>query len=63
MEKKVKRFHWQESERKGLMKESYVIVDTQTGVNYLFVHVGESAGLTALLDENGKPLVTKTIKE
>lgn len=45
------------------MKESYVIVDTQTGVNYLFVHVGESAGLTALLDENGKPLVTKTIKE
>ena len=34
-------------------------VDKQTGVNYLFVKSGYGAGLTPLLDENGKPLITK----
>ena len=38
-----------------------VIVDRFTGVNYLFVEsgVGDAGGLTVLVDENGKPLVTK----
>ena len=34
-------------------------VDTQTGVNYLWHKDGYGAGLTPLLDETGKPVVTK----
>lgn len=36
-----------------------VLVDRFTGVNYLFVYKGDCGGLTVLVDENGKPLVTK----
>jgi hypothetical protein len=35
-----------------------VIVDTETGVNYLFNQAGYAGGLTPLLDEDGKPIVT-----
>ncbi len=34
-------------------------VDTRTGVNYLWHKDGYGAGLTPLLDENGKPVITK----
>ena len=57
MGKKSKRFVWQESE--GFLRESRIIVDTETGVNYLFVHEGYAGGLTPLLDANGKPIVTR----
>lgn len=33
-------------------------VDRQTGVNYLFTREGYGAGLTPLLDRDGKPLIT-----
>lgn len=33
-------------------------VDKITGVNYLFHFAGHSGGLTPLLDENGKPVIT-----
>ncbi|HWQ58117.1 MAG TPA: DUF6440 family protein [Clostridia bacterium] len=33
-------------------------VDTQTGVNYLFHYSGYAGGMTVLLDETGKPVVT-----
>lgn len=36
-----------------------VLVDTQTGVNYLYVQRGYGGGLTPLLDANGKPIITK----
>lgn len=40
--------------------ESYrVIIDNETGVNYLYVSNGTSGGLTALLDSEGKPIITK----
>lgn len=42
---------------------SYVIVDKYTGVNYLYVEQGYSGGLTALLDENGKPIISKENEE
>jgi len=61
MGKELKRFVWKESETKGILKEASVIVDTTTGVNYLFVEHGYGAGLTVLVDENGKPLVTRVI--
>lgn len=43
------------------MKESgliQVIVDKETGVNYLWVKSGYAGGLTPLLDTNGNPVVT-----
>ncbi len=59
MGKEMKRFVWRESE--GILKESRIIVDTVTGVNYLFVHEGYAGGLTPLLDADGKPIVTRVI--
>jgi len=59
MSKQPKRFVWLESQ--GVLKETRIIIDTFTGVNYLFVSEGYGAGLTPLLDENGKPIVTKNI--
>ena len=35
-----------------------ILVDKQTGVNYLFVQNGYGGGLTPLLDRDGKPVVT-----
>jgi hypothetical protein len=61
MAKDLKRFVWRDSE--GILKETRIIVDTHTGVNYLFVHEGYAGGLTPLLDENGKPIVTRVIVE
>ena len=57
----MKRFVWQKSE--GFLKETRIIVDTQTGVNYLFVTEGYGGGLTPLIDENGKPIITRVIVE
>ncbi len=48
---------------KGICNEAIVIVDTLTGVNYLFVTRGNGAGLAPLIDENGKPIVTRVIVE
>lgn len=36
-----------------------VLVDKETGVNYLFMQNGYAGGLTPLLDADGKPIVTK----
>lgn len=36
-----------------------VLVDTQTGVNYIFVQSGYAGGLTPLLDADGKPVITR----
>ena len=44
--------------QKGLLPNHKVYVDSETGVNYLFVSEGPSGGLTLLLDKDGKPLVT-----
>lgn len=61
MGKNPKRFVWAEKEMKGICREANVIVDTETGVNYLFVVYGNGAGLTPLIDENGNPVVTRVI--
>jgi len=37
-----------------------ILVDRETGVQYLFVKSGYGAGLTPLLDRDGKPMV-KTV--
>ena len=43
----------------GFTPKTEIWVDTQTGVNYLWHRDGYGGGLTVLLDENGKPVVTK----
>lgn len=39
--------------------EIRVIVDRETGVNYLWVKDAQAGGLTPLLDKDGKPVITK----
>lgn len=36
-----------------------ILVDRETGINYLFVQSGYAGGLTPLLDREGKPLVSR----
>ena len=36
-----------------------ILVDKETGVNYLFVQSGYAGGLTPLLDRDGKPVITR----
>ena len=42
----------------GTLNGTEVWVDTQTGVNYLFHYSGYAGGLTPLLDQDGKPVVS-----
>ncbi len=35
-----------------------ILVDKQTGVNYMWVESGYAGGLTPLLDRDGKPVVS-----
>jgi len=35
-----------------------ILVDSVTGVNYLFVQSGYAGGLTVLLDREGKPVIS-----
>ena len=53
------RFDIQEKECVTMMTETMIIVDKETGVNYLFVCRGYGGGLTPLLDADGKPIITK----
>ena len=42
----------------GKLSTTTILVDTETGVNYLFHAEGYSGGLTVLVDKDGKPVVT-----
>lgn len=44
--------------KEGMMSGQKIILDTQTGVNYLFMWDGYAGGLTPLLDRDGKPVIT-----
>ena len=46
-------------QEKNLLHEKTIYADKETGVNYLFISTGYGAGLTPLLDETGKPVITK----
>lgn len=56
------RFDIKEREGVSFMTDAIVIVDKETGVNYLYVCRGYGGGLTPLLDAEGKPIVTKWYK-
>ena len=53
------RFDIQGKDSLNLFTDALVVVDRETGVNYLFVHRGYGGGLTPLLDSDGKPIITK----
>ena len=42
---------------------TYVLVDKQTGVNYLYASGSYGGGVTPLLDRDGKPIITPVPKE
>lgn len=44
--------------KKGNMSGCKIIVDKETGVNYLFSWDGYAGGITPLLNEDGKPVIT-----
>ncbi len=41
----------------AFISSNEVLVDTQTGVQYLYHAAGNSGGLTVLVDAEGKPLL------
>ena len=56
----VKRFEFQKAEKADVIATDVtIIVDKETGVNYLLVRSGYGAGLTPLINADGKPIVTK----
>lgn len=57
MAKKDKRFVKVYSEE-GAFASTKILVDKQTGVNYLFHASGYAGGLTPLLKADGTPVVT-----
>lgn len=44
--------------KEGTVSSFKIIVDKETGVNYLFSWDVYAGGLTPLLDKDGKPIVT-----
>ena len=47
----------------GTIDVTEIFVDRETGVNYLFRSTGNAGGLTPLLDQDGKPVVTPISEE
>ena len=63
-EKKEKRFIRIHAEGGGFSgPATYILVDMQTGVNYLYAASGYGGGLTVLLDKEGKPVITPISEE
>ncbi len=40
-----------------------ILIDKETGINYLYYSVGYGGGLTVLLDKDGKPVITPVEKK
>lgn len=57
---KEKRFEIIEEEGMSLSEggKRQILRDKETGINYLYIRVGYSGGITPLLDSDGKPIVT-----
>ena len=43
----------------GALSGNEIWVDTVTGVNYFYHNAGYGAGLTVLLDREGKPVISR----
>ena len=60
-EKGEQRFIVKEAQRLLPFGTAQVLLDTETGVNYLFLEGTTASGLTPLLDENGDIVIDKSI--
>ena len=47
----------------GMANGTDILVDKETGVNYIFHRVGNAGGLTVRVDKDGKPIVTPVTEE
>ncbi len=56
MAKKYERF--KQVYTQGVVNVSEIWVDKETGVNYLYHQTGQAAGLTVILDREGKPVIS-----
>ncbi len=61
MSKKDNRFEKVYSQ--GALSGVEVLVDKETGVNYIFTFNGNAGGMTVLLDKYGKPVITPIEKD
>ena len=59
MAKKESRFAEVFTEGSVMTDSSTLFVDRETGVTYLFIKSGYGAGLTPMLDKDGKPVITE----
>lgn len=57
---KEKRFEKVYSQDLG---STMIVVDKETGVNYLFASSGYAGGITPLLDREGKPVITPVLNK
>lgn len=46
----------------GSLNVTTILVDKETGVNYLFHQSGNAGGMTVLVDREGKPIITPILK-
>lgn len=46
----------------GTFSFTEILVDKETGVNYVFHQSGYAGGMTVLLDKDGKPVITPVEK-
>ena len=58
MKKEKKNDRFVQIYEQGQIKGARILVDKQTGVNYLFAFDGYAGGLTVLADREGKPIIT-----
>ena len=56
----MKRFEIKEKQGSGLAMSTRIVVDRETGVQYLFAYQGYAGGITLLVDKDGKPLLDTT---
>lgn len=61
-EKEEKRFQIVHEESTGLTAAT-ILLDTITGVQYLFAYSGNAGGLTPLLGADGQPLIRSFPRE
>ena len=60
-EKKEKNGRFEKVYSQGQLEAMEIWVDKETGVNYLYHAAGYGAGLTPLLDKDGKVVVTPVV--
>lgn len=63
MAKKEKRFIVRGVPCTAFGGSTMILVDRETGVNYLYVQFTGGGGLTPLLDQEGKPVITTVFDE